>query len=172
MVKSEEAQGVVVVFVAGPLLNGGHVEQWRNVRAAIVAADALMAHGYVPLVPHLSMLSDMVCPQERERDWAWWAQELLTRCDAVVLSGAADPEALEGGTYQEVALAKRLGIPVFKSPEDMRASRKPVAVEGDGKLPCNLELRLLAPEALCGKCGWPAGNHRGYPHNKPGGGSE
>jgi hypothetical protein len=38
-----------------------------------------------------------------------------------------------------------------------------VTDENEWKRPCALELRLLMPPDLCGKCGWPAGNHSNYP---------
>jgi hypothetical protein len=94
----------VRVYVAGPYTKG---EPAENVRAAIVAAEALLAAGHTPLVPHLNLLWHMVFPHSWE-EWLRLDLEWITTCDAVLrLPGESK------GADMEVAHAGTLGIPVY-----------------------------------------------------------
>lgn len=92
------------VYVAGPYTKGDVV---LNVRAAILAADALLTAGYIPFLPHTTMFWHLVAPHEIE---VWYDYDLawLRQCEAVVrLPGEST------GADAEVAAAKELGIPVY-----------------------------------------------------------
>jgi hypothetical protein len=68
------------VYVAGPYTNGDPVLNTRN---AIAVADRLHSMGYIPVIPHLSMLWHTVSP----KPYDWWLEydfELMSLCDAVV----------------------------------------------------------------------------------------
>ena len=54
-----------------------------NTKHAIRIADALLQAGFTPLVPHLTMLWDLVSPKPYE-EWLDYENELLARCDAVL----------------------------------------------------------------------------------------
>jgi hypothetical protein len=95
---------VKYIYIAGPYSSGDLV---LNVRKAIAKAEELRKMGFVPFVPHLTMLWDLVCPHDVEY---WYAldNEWLLRCDAVFrLKGWSK------GADDEVVLANSFGIPVF-----------------------------------------------------------
>lgn len=94
------------VYVAGPYSNGDPVV---NVREACAAGDILYAHGFIPIVPHMSMLWHMFSPKPYDH-WLEYDLYLLHRCDALVrLPG------LSAGADREVEYARARGIPVFTS---------------------------------------------------------
>jgi hypothetical protein len=91
-------------YVAGPYTNPDCVE---NTNRAIRVGDHLESLGFVPIIPHLSLLWHMVVPHSAQF-WYDITAEWLKRCDLVYrLKGAS-----KGGD-EEVALAKELGIPVI-----------------------------------------------------------
>ncbi len=85
----------VVIYIAGPYT---HPDPIVNTRAAVLAGEAVLAAGAIPVVPHLSMLWHLVSPHDVD----WWYNydlQLLARCDALLrLPGAstgADREVVE-----------------------------------------------------------------------------
>ena len=107
-------QGAIVkrlrVFISGPYTKG---DVAQNVRAAIEAADLLLAQGYDPYVPHLTHFWHLLYPHDYEQ---WIALDLkwLSLCDLVVrLSGESV------GADGETAEANRLGIPVVSLEDAM-----------------------------------------------------
>lgn len=94
------------VYIAGPYTLPEPIE---NVRRAILAADEVLALGHTPFVPHLNFAWNLVSPKPPA---TWYAMDLvwLSCCDAVLrLPGASV------GAEAEVALANRLGLPVYAS---------------------------------------------------------
>jgi hypothetical protein len=93
-----------LVYVAGAYSS----DPVANTRAAIEAGMALWRrHRVAPVISHLSLLADLVCPMPVEE---WYALDLviLERCDAVLrLEGAS------AGADAEVVRARELGLPVF-----------------------------------------------------------
>ena len=79
-------------------------------------ADALLKAGFTPLVPHLTMLWDMVSPKPYE-EWLDYDRELLARCDALLRV-----PGYSVGATRETRFAESLRIPVIRpssaSPED------------------------------------------------------
>lgn len=99
----------VRVYVAGPYTNPDPVV---NTRAAIQAGDVLLRHGFVPFVPHLTLLFHLVCPRPYE-DWLALDNAWIETCHAMIrLPGQSS------GADKEVALAKNLGMPIFGSADD------------------------------------------------------
>ncbi len=94
------------VFVAAPN-SRGNVS--RNVQAAIVAGEQLLAAGFVPFVPHLCHLWDLVSEHDYET-WMRYTLAWVERCDALVRLPGESP-----GADREVARAVELGRPVFRS---------------------------------------------------------
>ena len=110
------------IYVAGPISKG---DRETNYAAAIDAADRLLVAGWNPYVPHL-------CHWWHERHShthaEWMAHDFVwvAACDALVrLPGES------AGADQEVALACRLGIPVYDGIEAVPA---PVPDEIEGFL--------------------------------------
>lgn len=93
-----------LTYIAGPYSS----DPVANTRRAIEAGMALYATGLVvPLIPHLSLLLDLVCPMS-VADWYAYDLHLLERCDAVLrLPGEST------GADAEVVHALERGIPVF-----------------------------------------------------------
>jgi hypothetical protein len=79
-----------------------------NTRRAVEAGMGLYRLGVaVPLIPHTSLVADLVCPMPAE-DWYTYDLHLLERCDAVWrLPGDSK------GADAELERAVELGIPVF-----------------------------------------------------------
>lgn len=97
------------IYVAGPYTKGDVI---LNTRAVILAADELALAGYIPFVPHLSLFWHMLCPHPVDF-WYQYDMKWLELCDCLVrLPG----ESI--GSNLEVARAKHLCIPVYKSVEE------------------------------------------------------
>ena len=96
-----------LVYIAGPYSMPDPV---LNTRSALLLASELYASNeghVVPLVPHLTLLWNLVKPEPLD---FWYAYDLhlVRRCDALFrISGEST------GATDEVREAHRLGIPVF-----------------------------------------------------------
>ena len=101
---------MIVVFVSGPITDGGRLtydEQRDAANAGVRAGIELAQAGYAPYIPHLNWFH----PDTKVMD-SWYEVDLavLERCDAVVrLPGQSY------GAYYEEMRAHTLGIPVFGS---------------------------------------------------------
>jgi hypothetical protein len=93
-----------LIYVAGPYSSN----PVHGTRAAIMAGTELeVAFDVGIVIPHLSLLWDIVCPAPVE---TWYVRDfdLLERCDALVrLTGKST------GADNEVNYARRCCIPVF-----------------------------------------------------------
>jgi nucleoside 2-deoxyribosyltransferase len=71
----------------------------------------LLDAGWLPVVPHTSIVLDMLCPQTPE---TWYALDrgLLQRCDAIFICEDCLTEQ-SVGVRDEIAYAARLDIPIF-----------------------------------------------------------
>lgn len=93
-------------YIASPYSIGS---QALNVRASLVAADALLEAGVLPCVPLLSHLWELVSPKPY-RVWMEYSLGWLRACDCVLrLPGES------AGADEEVREARALGLPVFGS---------------------------------------------------------
>jgi hypothetical protein len=92
------------VYIAGPLSEG---DVQANIVAALDAADAVLAAGHIPYVPHLSWYWHDYSPKDYE---VWMALdfEWLEACDVVILL-----PGVSRGADREVRRAETLGIPVY-----------------------------------------------------------
>lgn len=99
-----------LVYVAGPYSS----DPVGNTRRAIeVGMDLWESHLVDVIIPHLTMLADLVRPMPYLK-WLAFDQSLLVRCDAVLrLEGESN------GADAEVALAAEYGIPVFEHVADL-----------------------------------------------------
>lgn len=98
------------IYVAGPITVGN---QAVNVRRAVDACEELFQLGYAPYCPHLSFFWEYVAPHSHA-EWLDYDFSWLFVCDAVLrLPGESK------GADQEVEYAKRNGIPVFNSIQDL-----------------------------------------------------
>src|SRR5690242_12422514 len=98
------------VYVAGPY-SGNNIE---NMRRCMREGNWLLENGFVPFIPHLTGIWDLVFPHDYET-WMDYDSEWLKSCDAVLrLWGESK------GADREVKLAVQLNIPVFTDSEDLK----------------------------------------------------
>lgn len=96
-----------VIYVAGYFsANPSH-----GTRNAVVWAEQLLDAGWLPYVPHQSIVYDMIAPHTPE---FWYALDLglLERCDAMFV--CPDPLTAEStGVAKEIEHAVRCDIPIY-----------------------------------------------------------
>jgi hypothetical protein len=99
-----------IVYIAGPYT----ADPDLCTKQAIDAGHAVMDLGMCPIVPHLSHFMNM----QRERHYEDWMKidfEYVMTCDILWRLPGASP-----GADREVELAKRHGIPVVHSLEELK----------------------------------------------------
>jgi hypothetical protein len=97
------------VYVASAYSLGDPVINTRN---AILAAEEV-CHVCVPIIPHLNLMWDMLCPHE-PKFWYDYTLRLMCICDIVWrLPG------ISVGADNEVKVALEKGIPVVYSKEQL-----------------------------------------------------
>jgi hypothetical protein len=100
-----------LVYIAGPYTNPDPV---LNTRSTLILAAEFYEGGHVvPLVPHLTLLWNLVVPRPIEF-WYAYDLELLRRCDALFRM----PGESTGASVEEEE-AHRLGLPVFTDREEL-----------------------------------------------------
>ena len=97
-----------VVFIAGPFRGKTAWDVERNIRRAEEVAMRVAELGAMPLCPHTN--TRFFDGTLTDDFWLEGTQDLLSRCDAVVL---VKNWQLSSGTKTEISLAEYLGIPVF-----------------------------------------------------------
>jgi hypothetical protein len=98
------------IYVAGPYTQG---DTAVNVRKAYEAANQLADLGFAPFVPHATHFWHLLFPHPYEF-WLELDNEFLACCHALLRIPRPS-----GGADKEVDLATRIGIPVFKSIEEV-----------------------------------------------------
>ena len=94
-----------MVYIAAPY---SHPDPVENTHVVCRIADALLAAGYVPVLPHLTLLWHLVSPKPYDT-WIAYDRELLKRCDLVLRVPGHSP-----GATDECLLATALNIPVIQ----------------------------------------------------------
>ena len=98
------------VYIAGPYTRGDPV---TNTGDAIRMADILVSVGYIPFIPHLSLLWHLLRPHALdfwyEYDLAW-----LDKCDCLLRLSGESP-----GADKEVEYAITKQIPVYYSVDEL-----------------------------------------------------
>ena len=98
------------IYIAGPYTKDDPITNTAN---AIKAADILAEKGYIPFIPHLTMLWHLLSPHEidfwYEYDMGW-----LKKCNALLRLPGESP-----GADKEVSMAFALKMPVYLSVEDL-----------------------------------------------------
>jgi len=98
------------VYIAGPISSNPP----DHTRTAIHTANYLMALGYVPYVPHLTVFWEMVSGQKDWETWLTYDEKWLAVCDVLLrLPGESR------GADREVAFAGDHGIPVVYGTTDL-----------------------------------------------------
>lgn len=103
-----------LIYVSGPMTKGNFIQ---NIRAGINTGNELRIMGYIPFIPHLSTLWELVAnPCPGYEDMMDYDLELVKRCDLIYRMPGESP-----GADREVALARELGIPVLFSLEEAKS---------------------------------------------------
>lgn len=105
--KTTIAEPAPLIYIAAPYTEPDPV---ANTHKVIRIADALLAAGFTPLIPHLSLAWQLVSPKPYGT-WLAYDRHLLARCDALL-----HVPGNSVGTLQESMFADGLGIPVIQSP--------------------------------------------------------
>jgi hypothetical protein len=93
------------IYVAGPYSKGDPI---INTRKAIEAGNLLREMGFVPFIPHLTLLWHLVSPHDIEY-WYEYDNEWLKRCDSLLRLPGESP-----GADNEVNLMVEMGKPIYK----------------------------------------------------------
>lgn len=105
------------VYVAGPYRNPSRRVINRNIMYARDVGLAAIRKGWNALIPHANTGHlDMLAPDIGDRFWLASTMDWMRVCDAVVLVEGWENSI---GTQAEIAEAKRLGIPVFESAQQL-----------------------------------------------------
>jgi hypothetical protein len=97
------------VYVAGPYTSCPQ----GNTHLAMIAGNELLEKGHIPFIPHLSHYWDEIFPHHYEV-WMKIDFAFVEVCEAMLrLPGQSS------GADREVALAEKLGIPVYYSIEEV-----------------------------------------------------
>jgi hypothetical protein len=108
----------VKVYIASPYSNG-----WMpsNIKLQFETSDKLLNLGYFPYVPLLSHFLEIYSTRS-EHQWLELDFVFLKTCDAVLRLQNKDKHGnfvRSPGADQEEALAKKMGIPVFHSLQEL-----------------------------------------------------
>lgn len=109
------------IYIAGPYSKG---DVAVNVRNAFQTASRLADLGFAPFVPHATHFWHLMFPRPYEF-WLELDNEFLPFCEGLLrLPGESS------GADKEVALAGKLGIPIFTTVEDVATHFRVDAVNG------------------------------------------
>jgi nucleoside 2-deoxyribosyltransferase len=100
-----------LVYIAAPYTHPDPVE---NTHKAIQVAEELIKYGFVPYVPHVSLLWHLVAPHPVSF-WYEYDLHILYRCDCLLRIGGASE-----GADNEVKYAQENSIPVFRSIQELK----------------------------------------------------
>lgn len=93
-----------LLYLSGPF----SADPVRCSRAAMLAATAIYRHTeFSPVVPHLTLMWDLLTPMSYE-DWMTIDFAILARCHAITRLPGESP-----GAEREVEFAAKLGIPLL-----------------------------------------------------------
>jgi len=95
-----------LIYIAGPYT---HPDPVQNTHCACKIADELIFDGFIPYIPHLTLLWHLITPRNAQF-WYDYDDRLLERCDALLRIPGDSV-----GADKEVLWAEELGIPVFYS---------------------------------------------------------
>jgi len=92
----------IKVYIAAPYTS----DPCHNTYNVIQVANQLFDKGYIPYVPHLTLLWDVISPRP-VKDWYKLDNEWLECCDCIIrLAGKSK------GADNEMRLARKLGVKI------------------------------------------------------------
>jgi hypothetical protein len=102
--------GVKTVYVAGPYSS----DPVTNTRRAVEIAEQILKAGFLPIVPHLSIVWDLISPHD-PNFWYQYDLDIMHACADVVFRFPGESR----GADIEVNAAHIEGIPVVVSVEQL-----------------------------------------------------
>ena len=113
-----------LVYIAGPYRDAAEWQVFENILLARKYALDVWRNGGIAICPHLNTMLFGGAPGCTDEMWLAGDLEILKRCDAVyAMIGYGRSE----GARNEIALAKREGIPVLFCAKEMRKFLRGVA---------------------------------------------
>ena len=115
----------MLIYIAGPLSAETDDERMDNVAQACAAGKALLDLGHAPVIPHLNLLYALWHAENHgaEPDYETfmaWDAAILLRCEGLLYLGPSP------GADRELALAEQMGLPVFRSLEEIMPGLEPL----------------------------------------------
>jgi len=96
-----------LIYLAGPI---SQPNPMHNLHEAVQVASHLIAAGYTPYLPQLSVMHDAIRPETYE-DWMAYDFRVIANCGLLVrIPGPSE------GADREIKEAQRLGVPVYIVP--------------------------------------------------------
>jgi hypothetical protein len=109
------------LYISGPL-TGPPTGPYATVHDACVFFKEAFAAGWLPFLPHINVLAEMVVGElvagKGQEGWMAYDLDWVTRCDALVRLPGVSP-----GADREVAQAQKYGIPVFTPMQALATQR-------------------------------------------------
>ena len=99
------------VYVAGPLTKG---DTLKNISTAIHAGNDLLKRGFIPFIPHLNSLWEIVCSEHPVSTWLEYDKQWIRACHALLRLEGESP-----GADGEVEFCNERNIPVFHRISDI-----------------------------------------------------
>lgn len=106
-----------LIYISGPMFSQGHIVP--NITAAVDIAHCVYRRGWAPVVPHLSILAELMLGTADEEMWMDVHLSVVAGCKALVTTtpewDAYTKEGKKTGTMREVELAESLGLDIYNS---------------------------------------------------------
>ena len=130
---SQHTSRATLVYVSGPFTQGSVGE---NIHYAAQAGRLLRREGYAVIVPHNTLLEDIVFPITYE-SWIQHDLRLISCCDVILRI-----PGLSLGAEREVKCAREFGIPVYYNIEEL--IRNEPVYRGRVREQCEVSFRSLS----------------------------
>jgi len=111
------SEPIKIIYVAGPYRAKTPERVRMHISQAKATAVLLAEKGWYPVTPHLNTAEfEQLAPWLTDQFYLDGTAELMSRCDAVCLVPGYE---FSEGTAEEIDIARKLGIPVYKSEIDV-----------------------------------------------------
>lgn len=119
-----------LVYVAGPYSAKTREGVEENIRRAELLGLCVAELGAMPVIPHCNTSHPLFESAQPYDFWLRGTLELMRRCDVVILTSDWERSSGARGEREE---AERIGLPVFESPEELKAWLEAGAPRGNSE---------------------------------------
>lgn len=127
-----------LIYVAGPYRAKTREGVELNIQSARKVGSLACQKGWAALIPHTATGGlDLVLPDAGDEFWLAATMQMLRQCEAVVLCPGW---SFSAGTLEEIEEAKRLGLPVFKSVDELPTPHEYGLERGEQAVPFPLHV--------------------------------